>query len=71
MTGPPGSGGDRQLWGFCPGCDRWRLSGAWGDPAACPVCGTPPDPLEQWSGRTGRVLLLLDLPPGTDLPLLG
>ena len=56
--------------GFCPGCERWLLSSAWGDPPACPGCGTAPDPLEQWASGTGRTLLVLDLPPGGELPLL-
>jgi hypothetical protein len=57
-------------WGFCERCERWRLSSGWGEPAACPECGAPPRPLESWSGGAGRVRLVLDLPPGGDLPLL-
>lgn len=61
----------RPRWGYCARCERWRLSDAWGEPAACPACGADPDPLEQWQAGTGRTTLLLELPPGTDLPLLG
>lgn len=73
-NGRPAAGqpaGPPPLWGFCPGCERWRLSDAWGDPAACPGCGAAPSPLEQWADGAGRILLVLDLPPGADLPLLG
>ncbi len=63
--------GEPARWGFCPGCERWQLTAGWGDPPACPACGSPPDPLERWADGTGRVLLVLDLPPGGDLPLLG
>ncbi len=65
------TGDARARWGFCPGCEHWRLTGAWGEPPRCPDCGTAPDPLEQWSGGTGRIRLVLELPPGGDLPLLG
>ncbi len=58
------------VWGFCPGCELWQLSAAWGEPPACPQCGTPPSPLEQWADGTGHVLLVLDLPPGSGLPIL-
>lgn len=54
-------------WGFCPSCERWRLSGAWHSDARsgeaegprCPVCGTPPDALEAFEGRTGTLVLHL------------
>lgn len=68
MSGPSAA---PPLWGFCAGCERWLLSELWGTPAACPACGAAPDPLERWENGTGRVSLVLDLPPGTDLPLLG
>jgi len=58
-------------WGFCGRCELWRLSDGWGDPPACPVCGTRPVPIEHWAGGAYRLELELDLPPGTDLPLLG
>ena len=61
----------RPLWGFCGTCERWQLSAAWGEPAACPDCGATPSPLERWADGTGHVTLVLDLPPGGDLPLLG
>jgi hypothetical protein len=61
----------RSLWGFCESCALWRLSDAWGEPAACPECGVPPDPLERWADGAGYVSLLLDLPPGSELPILG
>lgn len=63
--------GECPRWGYCEDCERWRLSAGWGDPAACPECGALPRPLESWSGGAGRVTLVLDLPPGGDLPLLG
>jgi hypothetical protein len=63
--------GERPRWGFCENCERWQLSVGWGDPAACPECGAPPRLLESWSGGAARVTLVLDLPPGGDLPLLG
>lgn len=59
------------VWGFCEVCGRWRLSDRWGVPPACPRCGAAPDPLERWSDGAGRVELVLDLPPGADLPMLG
>jgi len=55
-------------WGFCGGCELWRLSDGWGDPPSCPVCGARPAPLEHWAGGAYRLDLTLDLPPGTDLP---
>jgi hypothetical protein len=58
------------VWGFCETCELWQLSADWGEPAACPRCGTPPSPLEQWADGTGHVLLVLDLPPGSGLPIL-
>lgn len=62
------------LWGYCGGCERWRLSEEWfagpGEEPACPVCGTPPDPLERLEGGRGRVVLQLELPPGAELPIL-
>jgi hypothetical protein len=66
VTGP-----GRPLWGFCETCERWQFSAAWGEPAACPDCGTAPRPLERWADGAGRIMLMLDLPPGGDLPLLG
>jgi hypothetical protein len=58
-------------WGFCGECEQWRLSADWGDPPACPVCGARPGPVERWADGAYRLELTLDLPPGTDLPLLG
>lgn len=49
------------VWGFCGTCERWRLSAAWGNPPACPDCGTRPQPLELWADGTGRVTLILEL----------
>ena len=56
-------------WGFCATCELWRLE-RWGDPAACPRCGGAPDPLERVVDGVGRVRLSLELPPGSELPLL-
>jgi hypothetical protein len=50
-------------------CELWRFE-EWGDPAACPACGGAPDPLEQVEGGVARVKLSLELPPGSELPLL-
>jgi hypothetical protein len=76
MTGPERPDRDRAAarqarWGFCGTCELWRLSDGWGDPPACPECGARPAPLERWAGGAYRLELALDLPPGTDLPLLG
>lgn len=59
------------LWGFCPACERWRHSGGWGQPPRCPACGAAPDPMERWVAGTGRIEIVLELPPGADLPMLG
>ena len=63
-----------ELWGYCSLCERWRLSDRWfdGDPLrpACPVCGDEPSPLEHIENGRGRIVLVLELPPGADLPLL-
>jgi hypothetical protein len=56
-------------WGFCETCERWLLE-EWGEPPACPACGGSPDPLEQLVDGVGRVSLSLELPPGSELPLL-
>ncbi len=61
----------RPRGGVCEDCERWQFSAGWGNPAACPACGAPPCPLESWSGGTARITLVLDLPPGGELPLLG
>lgn len=65
------SGRPQPVWGFCERCERWRLSAAWGEPAACPECGAPPHPLERWADGAGRISLVLDVPPGAELPVLG
>lgn len=57
-------------WGFCERCELWRLE-EWGAPPHCPVCGGEPRPLERIEGGIGRTSLVLDLPPGSELPLLG
>ena len=67
----PGVAAGPARWGFCGTCELWKLSDAWGDPPACPVCGAPPSPLERWADGAYRLELALDLPPGADLPLLG
>jgi hypothetical protein len=59
-----------ERWGFCERCELWRLE-EWGEPPACPVCGAVPRPLEQLVDGVGRTELVLDLPPGSELPLLG
>jgi hypothetical protein len=56
-------------WGFCEACELWRLE-HWGEPAACPWCGAAPNPVEQVENGIGRVQLSLELPPGSELPLL-
>jgi hypothetical protein len=56
-------------WGFCEACELWRLE-QWGEPAACPWCGAAPNPVEQVENGIGRVQLSLELPPGSELPLL-
>lgn len=56
-------------WGFCDGCSLWRLED-WGEPPACPSCGAAPDPLERIVDGVGTVSLVLELPPGSELPLL-
>lgn len=61
-------------WGFCSGCARWRYSDEWLTTTAsrpsCPVCGTEPSPLEELEDGKGRIVLMVELPPGTDFPLL-
>lgn len=57
-------------WGFCERCELWQLAD-WRRPPACPVCGAEPRPLEEIVDGVGRVSLVLDLPPGSELPLLG
>lgn len=57
---PTGTLGTR--WGYCPACERWRVSDAWEDggrPAHCPACGTAPDPLERFEGAVGTIVLRL------------
>ena len=56
-------------WGFCVTCELWRFE-EWGEPAACPRCGRAPDPLERFEDGVARVNLSLELPPGSELPLL-
>jgi hypothetical protein len=56
-------------WGFCDTCELWRFE-EWGEPPACPYCGGAPDPLEHVEGGVARVKLSLELPPGSELPLL-
>lgn len=49
-------------WGYCPRCERWRLTDAWdrdAGPPRCPVCGSRPDPLEHHDGTSFSVLLHL------------
>lgn len=55
--------------GFCELCELWRLE-EWGEPARCPACGCAPDPLERIVEGVGHVSLALELPPGSELPLL-
>ena len=65
---------DSALWGFCPTCDLWRFSTEWtgagSDEAACPVCGSAPSALEVLDDGVARVHLMLELPPGGDIPFL-
>lgn len=56
-------------WGFCERCELWRLE-EWGRPPACPECGGAPDPLERIVDGVGYLSLSLELPPGSELPLL-
>lgn len=62
------------LWGFCASCELWRFSSQWtpagSDEPACPVCGSPPSALEVVDDGVARVHLLLELPPGGDIPFL-
>jgi hypothetical protein len=61
------------IWGFCENCERWRLSDGWrrADGAAkCPVCDTPAALIETVEGGVGRISLVLELPPGAEMPLL-
>ena len=56
------AGGLLARWGYCPACERWRLTAAWegsGPPARCPACGTAPDPLEHVQGAVGTTVLWL------------
>jgi hypothetical protein len=57
------------LWGFCERCELWRLE-RWGAPAVCPFCGGEPHPIERMEDGVARVALTLELPPGSELPLL-
>lgn len=61
-----------QRWGFCGACARWRYSDRWfaedASRSACPVCGDTPSSLEVIENGKGRILLVLELPPGGDLP---
>lgn len=62
------------LWGFCASCELWRFSAQWtragvGEPA-CPVCGSPPSALEVLDDGVARIHLVLELPPGGDIPFL-
>jgi hypothetical protein len=56
-------------WGFCERCELWRFE-EWGEPARCPTCAGAPDPLESVENGIGRTALSLELPPGSELPLL-
>ena len=62
------------LWGFCAPCELWRFSSQWmlggTTEPACPVCGSPPSALEVLNDGVARVQLLLELPPGGDIPFL-
>ena len=61
------------LWGFCERCELWRLSDEWfmsSACASCPVCGGEPQPIERLEDGVARLELVLDLPPGSELPLL-
>lgn len=63
------------LWGFCPTCELWRFSTQWigtgsNAAASCPVCGSGPSALEVLEGGVARVHLMLELPPGGDIPFL-
>ena len=60
-------------WGYCPRCERWRLTDAWnrdGGRARCPVCASAPDPLETVDGAHFRLVLHLaaDDGPGHGAP---
>ncbi len=61
-------------WGFCPDCSLWRYAD-WDARTAtpsCPVCAAAPSPIETiGDDGVGRLVLVLELPPGADLPLLG
>ena len=65
---------DGALWGFCASCELWRFSSQWtpagADGPACPVCGSPPSALEVLEDGVARVDLMLELPPGGDIPFL-
>ncbi|MEX0953573.1 MAG: hypothetical protein WDZ26_07065 [Nitriliruptoraceae bacterium] len=71
---------DVGLWGYCPSCERWWLSAAWGavdtpDAAAnvvarCPACDTVSFPIEVRVDGITRLRLELDLPPGAEFPIL-
>ncbi|MGH9104109.1 MAG: hypothetical protein ACRDYD_14175 [Acidimicrobiales bacterium] len=65
---------DGGRWGFCARCGRWLCSEAWfrADPSGprCPACGDEPHPIEILEEGRGRLVVQLDLPPGTDLPAL-
>ena len=65
---------DSALWGFCASCELWRCSTRWTragtDEPACPVCGSAPSALEVLDDGVARVHLLLELPPGGDIPFL-
>lgn len=61
--------GLRPRWGYCPACERWRVTAAWevgGSPARCPACGTAPDPLERFDGAVGTTVLWLAPDVGTE-----
>jgi hypothetical protein len=61
------------IWGFCEPCERWRLSRGWlrsSGRARCPVCDTPAALIEKVEGGVARVRLVLELPPGAEMPLL-
>ncbi|MGH7903888.1 MAG: hypothetical protein ACREPA_07150 [Candidatus Dormibacteraceae bacterium] len=62
------------LWGFCTECELWRCSDTWfrtgAHRPACPRCGAEPALIETVRDGRATVLLVLDLPPGSELPLL-
>ena len=61
------------IWGFCDRCERWRFSADWlraSGGAKCPVCDARPALIEKVEGGVARISLVLELPPGAEMPLL-